>query len=87
MDLLAVCVHEGTFLVRLLHDLVYHQLGVTIGVCWICSELNGDAKAIDKALIFHDVVRGREVEADHVAELVPLTQDQHHTGPRARSHN
>jgi hypothetical protein len=31
-DLLAVCVHEGAFAVRFLHDLVYHQLGVTTGV-------------------------------------------------------
>jgi hypothetical protein len=28
--LLAIGVHEGAFVVGLLHDLVYHQLGVTI---------------------------------------------------------
>jgi hypothetical protein len=40
----------------LLHDLVHHQLGVIIGVELGCSKLNGDAEAIDKALIFGDVV-------------------------------
>jgi hypothetical protein len=50
-DLLALCVHEGAFAVRLLHDLVYHQLGVTVGVEPGCSELNGDGEAIDKALV------------------------------------
>jgi hypothetical protein len=60
-DLLALCVHEGDFAVRLLHDLVYHKLGVTIGIEPGCSEL--------------DVVRCREVKADGVVELVSLGRD------------
>jgi hypothetical protein len=54
--LLAVHVHEGALAVGLLHDLVHHQLGVAIGIEPGCSELNGDAEAKDKALIFGDVV-------------------------------
>jgi hypothetical protein len=57
-QLLAVCAHEGAFTVGLLHDLVYHQLGVTIGVEPGYSELNGNMKAVNKALVFGDVVRG-----------------------------
>jgi hypothetical protein len=49
--------------VGLLHDLVYHQLGVNVGVESGCSELNGDVKAVDEARVFGDVVRGWEFEA------------------------
>jgi hypothetical protein len=56
--LLAKGVHEGAFAAGLLHDLVYHQLGVTVSIEPGCSELNGDAKAVDKALVLNDVVRG-----------------------------
>jgi hypothetical protein len=55
---LAKGVHEGAFAAGLLHDLVYHQLGVTVSIEPGCSELNGDAKAVDKALVLNDVVRG-----------------------------
>jgi hypothetical protein len=47
--------------------------------------VNGNVEAIDKAHVFSNVVRGWELEADRVAELVPLERDQHHTGPRAES--
>jgi hypothetical protein len=56
--LLAVCLHEGAFAVGLLHDLVHHQLRVTVGIESCRSKLNGDAKAVDKALVSGDVVRG-----------------------------
>jgi hypothetical protein len=56
--LLAVGIHEGAFTVGPLQDLVYHHLGVTIGVESCRSKLNGDVKAIDEALVFGNVVPG-----------------------------
>jgi hypothetical protein len=47
---------ERGLTIGLLHDLVHHQLAVNVGVEPGGSDLNGDAEAIDKALIFGDVV-------------------------------
>jgi hypothetical protein len=73
--LLAIGVHEGAFAVGHLHDLVYHQLGVTASIELGHSELNGDAKAVDEAIIPSNVARGLKVEADRVVELIPLGRD------------
>jgi hypothetical protein len=54
--LLEIGVHKGAFAVGLLHDLVYHQLGVSVGVEPGCFELNGNMEAVDKALVFSHVV-------------------------------
>jgi hypothetical protein len=71
----AVRVHEGAFTVGLLHDLVHYQLRVTIGIEPSGLELDNNAEAIDKALVFGKVVRSWEVEADGVVKTVPLGQD------------
>jgi hypothetical protein len=52
----SIGIHEGAFAVGLLHDLVYHQLGVNVSVELGHSELNGDAKAVDEALVLSNVV-------------------------------
>jgi hypothetical protein len=51
---------------RLLHDLVYDQLGVTSGIEPSDPKLGGDMQTVDKYLILNDVVRGRKVDPDHI---------------------
>jgi hypothetical protein len=56
VHLLALRFHEAALAVGLLHDLVHHHLGVALDVEPGCSKPNADAEAIDKALIFSDIV-------------------------------
>jgi hypothetical protein len=51
--------------------LIHYQLRVAIDIEAGGLELDSNAEAVDEALIFSDIARSWEVDADHVAELVP----------------
>ena len=70
-EFLVVCSHLGVVAAPLLHDLVNDQLGVTPDVEASDTELNGNAQAIDERFIFGYIVRGGEMEANHVPDAHP----------------
>jgi hypothetical protein len=51
---------------HLLHDLVDHELGISTNVEVSNPKLDGDTQVVDKGLILCYIVRGYEVESDHV---------------------
>jgi hypothetical protein len=55
--------------------LVHYQPRVAVYVQLSGPELDSNAEAIDEALIFGDIVRSWEVEADGVTEPISLKQD------------
>ena len=87
MDFLAVCIHERALAVRVLHDLVDYELGVTVDVQADCPYVDGYAEATDECLILCYGVGCRKVEADCVLELASFWGDQDDPGTCAGSHD
>ena len=67
---IAVCLHLLIVAASLLHHLVDVELGVSPDVETFDAEFDGDAEAAEEGLVFHHVVRRREVQAHHVPHVL-----------------
>jgi hypothetical protein len=54
--LLTVCCHVGVATIQILHDLIDDELRVPMDVELLDPELSNDAQAINKGLIFRNIV-------------------------------
>jgi hypothetical protein len=70
-NLVAVGFHLRVAAVGVLHDLVDDKLRVATSVEAPNPQLDGDAQPVNQSLILGHVVGRREMEAQHVAEVLP----------------
>jgi hypothetical protein len=67
--LVVVGFHLGVAIVRVLHDLVDHELGITMNIEVSDPEFDGDAQPINESLILSYIVGGSEMESDCIAHV------------------
>jgi hypothetical protein len=70
-NLVAVGFHLRVVAVGVLHDLVDDKLRVTASVEASDPYLDGDVQPVEQSLVLSHVVGCREMEAQHVAEVLP----------------
>jgi hypothetical protein len=67
--LVAVGFHLRVVAVRVLHDLIDHELGITTNIEVSDPEFDGDAQPVNEILALCYIVGGGEMESDHVAHV------------------
>jgi hypothetical protein len=72
----AVCFHLLVVAARVLHDLVNHELRVSLDVEALDACFDGDSEAAEEGLVFHHIVGRREVQAYCVSHV--LSEGFHH---------
>jgi hypothetical protein len=61
--------HLGVTAVRVLHDLVDHEFGITMNIEVSDPEFDGGAQPINESLILSYIVGGSEMESDCIAHV------------------
>jgi hypothetical protein len=67
--LIAVGFHLGIVIVRVLHDLVNHELGITTNIEVSDPEFDGDAQPVNESPILSYIVGGSEMESNRIAHV------------------
>jgi hypothetical protein len=67
--LVAVGFHLRVVAVRVLHDLIDHELGITTNIEVSDPEFDGDAQPVNESLVLSYIVGGSKMESNRVVHV------------------